>query len=335
MSSGEVALEQPVHRFAWARLRPVLIGTYLVAYVGWFFAVGMIIDRISVLISIAVFLVIGSVGRPASDWMRMLRDLALIVAMWIAYDESRGVADRLGFPIQVESVRNLDRWLFFGTDPTVWLQRNFLGPRGDVRWYDVGASMVYYSHFIVIPVVTVVLWFVSRQQWVRFMRRFATVLFVSCAMFVVVPTAPPWMAAGGENRLGLELDALPPLRRPTGNGWRHIGLDGFVNSWDHGRDWANEVAAMPSLHAAFALFVVAFFLPWITDRRIRIALFLYPAVMALSLTYFAEHYVVDALVAWLVVGGAFWVWHRVEARREQPAPIPEPPADRVEVGARV
>jgi hypothetical protein len=30
-----------------------------------------------------------------------------------------------------------------------------------------------------------------------------------------------------------------------------------------GLDWGNAVAAMPSLHAAFALFVPAFFLPWL------------------------------------------------------------------------
>ena len=133
-------------------------------------------------------------------------------------------------------------------------------------------------------------------------------------MFVLLPTAPPWMAAGGSNRAGLELTALPPLRRPTGNGWRRIGLDGFVEAWDTGRDWTNQVAAMPSLHSAFALFVVVFFWPQISNRHVRAATLLYPLTMAVALAYFAEHYFVDAIAGWLVVGGSFLLWNRIEAR---------------------
>ncbi len=172
-------------------------------------------------------------------------------------------------PIQVESVRNIDRFMFFGTDPTVWLQHRFYEGSDSVRWYDVAGSIVYFSHFIVPPVVIATLYIANRHQWGRYMRRFATVLFIACTMFVLLPTAPPWMAAGGRNNLGLELDALEPLSRPTGNGWRHIGLGSFVRAWDTGRDWANQVAAMPSLHAAFALFVVVFLFRWVTSWWLR------------------------------------------------------------------
>ncbi len=327
MSSSTIAVETPRRWLSWTTARVALIVAYVVGYVWWFFARGVIIDRISVLLSVALFLVIASVGRPPMHWLRMVGDLSLFVAMWIAYDESRGIADRVGFPIQVESVRNLDRWLFFGTDPVVWLQERFLRARGNVQWYDVVGSMVYYSHFIVPPVTIAVLWFVSRRQWVRYMRRFATLLFVACTMFIMLPTAPPWMAAGGKNRLGLELDALPPLRRPTGSGWNYIGLEGFVKAWDHGRDWANQVAALPSLHSAFALFVVVFFFPWIRDWRIRGLMLLYPLTMAVALAYFAEHYFVDAFAGWAIVGGSFWMWNRIEKRLDVRRRAPAPPDD--------
>lgn len=318
----------------WTQVRLSLVAAYVVGYIWWFFAYGIIIDRISVLLSVAIFLVIASLGRPPRFWLMMFGDLALFVLMWIAYDESRGIADRLGFPIQVESVRNLDRVLFLGADPVVWLQDNFYR-RGDVQWYDVVGSMIYYSHFIVPPVVIATLWFVNRHQWIRYMRRFATLLFVACAMFVVLPTAPPWMAGGGRNQLGLELDALPPVARSTGRGWRYIGLDGFVKAWDHGRDWANQVAALPSLHSAFALFVVVFFFPWVRDWRWRTLMLLYPVAMAVALAYFGEHYLIDAIAGWAIVGVSFLVWNRIERRLEarataeveQPTPehsAPEP-----------
>lgn len=311
----------------WTKIRWSLIGAYLAAYIWWFFNNGIIIDRVSVLWSFAIFLTVASVGKPWRDWLRTARDLGLFVAMWLIYDESRGIADTLGMPIQVESVRDIDRFLFFGADPVVELQAQFrrteiieqvvdgetvLRSVTNVRWYDIVGSFVYYSHFIIPPVVIGALWLINRHQWVRYMRRFATLLFVSCVMFILVPTAPPWMAAGGKNRVGLDLDALPPLARSTGAGWRDMGLGSFVEAWDTGRDWANQVAAMPSLHSAFALFVVVFFWPSIPNRGVRIALLAYPLTMALALAYFAEHYIIDAIVGWLIVGASFLIWNRIE-----------------------
>jgi PAP2 superfamily len=305
----------------WRRIRLGLIAAYGAGYVWWFDARGIIIDRISVLLSVVLFLTVATVGRPWKDWLRLARDAGLFVAMWILYDESRGIADRVGMPIQVESVRNIDRVIFLGTDPTVWLQRHFY-ESDTVRWYDVVGSVVYYSHFIVPPIVISVLYVANRKQWTRYMCRFATVLFIACTMFVLLPTAPPWMAAGGRNAVGLDLDALPALARPTGNGWRHIGLGAFVKAWDTGRDWANQVAAMPSLHSAFALFIVVFFFPWVRDWRLRCLMLLYPLTMALALMYFAEHYFADALAGWAVVGVSFLVWNRIERRRAQRSESP-------------
>tara|TARA_B110000037_G_scaffold218580_1_gene281863 strand:+ start:121 stop:381 length:261 start_codon:yes stop_codon:yes gene_type:complete len=41
---------------------------------------------------------------------------------------------------------------------------------------------------------------------------------------------------------------------------------------------------------------------------------LYPLTMAVALAYFAEHYFIDAIAGWLVVGGSFLLWNRIEAR---------------------
>jgi membrane-associated phospholipid phosphatase len=234
--------------------------------------------------------------------------------MWISYDESRGIADRLGFPLQVESVINMDKFLFFGGVPNVWLQERFYEP-GSVRWYDVAGSLVYFSHFIVPPAVMGILYLANRREWLRFVKRFATTMFIACTMFIVLPTAPPWMAAGGDR--AIILNELPPLRRPTARGWSHLGLKSFANAWDavKGRDWANKVAALPSLHAGYALFVVAFFLPWIRPRWLKVLVFAWPLLMTAALVYFGEHYVVDALAGWAVVGISFLVWNRIEQRQ--------------------
>jgi len=295
----------------WVRVRLVLLAAYGLAYTTWFLAFGVIIDRISVLLSVMVVLVLLHVGQPLQRWGRLALDALLFVAMWLAYDETRGLADGLGRPLQVESVRDIDRFLFTGVDPTVWLQRHFYSA-DEVRWYDVAASILYFSHFVVPVAVIVWLWVSDRREWVRFIRRFATVLFVGCVGFVLFPTAPPWMAAGGDRRI--RLDALPPLARPAARGWRHLGLEGFTHAWETGRDWVNRVAAMPSLHAALALLVVVFFFPWIHRRSVKVLLMGFPVAMGLALVYLAEHYVIDVLAGWVIVGVSFVVWHHIERR---------------------
>lgn len=301
--------------------RRVLLAGYAVGYVIWFWRYGLIIDRISVLISVAVLLVIAHVGRPWRSWRRLSIDLLLYAAMWIGYDETRGVADRIGMPLQVESVRNIDRALFFGTDPTVWLQAEFYS-RSEVRWYDVLASLVYYSHFVVPIAVIATLWIWKRDEWVRFMKRFATTLAVACSCFILLPTAPPWMAGGGDRKI--RLHALPSLRRPAGRGWTHLGFESFVHAWETGRDWANPVAAMPSLHAGYSLLITIFFWSKLRTQRVHgrslgglaYVLVVYPLTMGVALVYLAEHYVVDVLAGWALVIGVCWLWSWIEHRHE-------------------
>ncbi len=275
-ASRGVASFVPADR--WRLVRLALFVVYGLAYAISFVRNGIIIDRVSVVISVVILLVIGQVGRPWYRWRQLASALVLYIAMWLAYDETRGAADRLGMPLQVESVRNIDRALFLGADPTVWLQRRFLSS-DTVRWYDVAASVVYATHFVLPVAVLAVLWLADRHQWVRLMRRLATVLLIACLSFVLLPTAPPWMAAGGDRQI--RLDALAPVVRPTGRGWSHLGLESFEATWETGRDWANRIAAMPSL------------------------------------VYLAEHWVVDVVAGWAVVGAAFAVWATIEHRLRQ------------------
>jgi membrane-associated phospholipid phosphatase len=295
----------------WRRVRVAFVIAYLIGYVAWLVNVGLIVDRISVMLSVALLLVVAHVGRPPRAWRVVAVDFLFYATMWIVYDETRGAADRVGMPLQVDSVRDIDRFMFGGTDPTVWLQDQFYSA-DRVHWYDITASIVYYSHFIVPVTVIATLWIRRRNQWVRFMRRFATVLAIACVSFVLLPTAPPWMAGGGSR--AIPLDALPPLAQPVSRGWTALGLESFTHVWQTSRDWVNPIAAMPSLHAAFSLMVVVFFFPRVRRRGIRLALLAYPLAMGLALVYLGEHWVVDLLAGWAVVGASFALWNRIEHR---------------------
>ena len=300
----------PVDYLAWVRRTALTI--FCVYAVVWTRDHGILWDRLGIARAVAVFLVCAFVGRPARQWGILAIDLLLYCAMWYAYETTRGAADGkvfgIKFPLQVQSVRNIDRFLFFGNDPNVVLQNHFW--KASVHWYDKVASLTYFTHFIFVPIVMGALWATTHRQWARFMKRFATVLGVACVMFIVLPTVPPWMAANNYH-------LTPPLSRSAGRGFTAMGLHAAAVSWKNALDWGNAVAAMPSLHASFALIVPAFFLPWIKPRWLKAVVLLFPVLMLTSLVYLAEHWVIDGLVGWAIVGGSFLFWNRFEDRQRR------------------
>ena len=300
----------PTDYLAWVRRTALTI--FCVYAIVWTRDNGILWDRLGVARAVAVFLVCAFVGRPARQWGMLLVDVLLYCAMWYAYETTRGAADGkifgVKFPLQVQAPRNIDRFMFFGNDPNVVLQNHFW--RASVHWYDKVASLTYFTHFIFVPIVMGALWATTHRQWARFMKRFATVLCVACVLFIIFPTAPPWMASKNYH-------LIPPLSRSAGRGFTAMGLHAAAVSWKNALDWGNAVAAMPSLHASFALIVPAFFLPWIKPRWLKVVVLLFPVLMLTSLVYLAEHWVIDGLVGWAIVGGAFVFWNRFEDRQRR------------------
>jgi membrane-associated phospholipid phosphatase len=114
---------------------------------------------------------------------------------------------------------------------------------------------------------------------------------------------------------------LEPLQRSGSRGWSWLGLDTVGNVLISGQKQANPTAAFPSLHAAFALFVVVFFWQRITKPWVRYMSLLFPLSMAWCLVYFGEHYVTDIVAGWAYVGASFWFWNRWEAKRQVTEPL--------------
>jgi membrane-associated phospholipid phosphatase len=300
----------PNDPFFWVRMTAIAV--YAVLYIRRFKTDGLIIDRISVAISVGIFLLCAFAGKPWRRWAILVIDAVLYALMWYCYEVTRDAAATLGLPLQVQAPRNIDRALFFGYDPNVWMQQHFYHAN-DIRWYDNVASCMYYTHFIFPVIALAVVWAVSRVQWVRFMKRFASLLAAACVMFVLMPTVPPWMASSTDKRYHYRL--FPPLARHTGRGFSDLGFHGFVKDWGSALKWGNAVAAMPSLHASFALFVPAFFLPMIKPIWLKALVLVFPIMMLTSLVYFGEHWVIDGLVGWALVGASFMFWNWFEGRQ--------------------
>jgi membrane-associated phospholipid phosphatase len=307
-----VALGAVVPVDVWRIVRLTAMSGYVVLMVWWFRTQGMVWERLSVAVALFIFLVCAFIGKPLREWRTLVFDVGCYSVMWYGYETTRGAADGkifgIKFPLQVQAVRNIDRALFFGHDPNTVLQAHFWEP--SIRWYDKVASTTYMTHFWLTPMIMGALWATNHRQFRRFLKRFATVLGVACAMFIVLPTAPPWMVSQTYHLIG-------PITRNTSRGFSAMGFKAFTHGWKNSLDWGNAVAAMPSLHASFALIVPAFFLPWLKPKWLKALVLLFPLIMLTSLVYLGEHWVVDGLVGWAIVGGSFWFWNRFEDRQRR------------------
>jgi membrane-associated phospholipid phosphatase len=252
---------------------------------------------------------------PWRQHLVFLRDWLPIAVLLVVYNISRGYADRLFAPHVTELI-NADRAMFGGHVPTVWLQQHLYHP-GQVQWWEVAVSLVYVSHFLTVPTVAVILWLRSRPQWARYMRRWFALSVAGLITYFLYPAAPPWWAA--------ERGYLEWVDRISTAGWNAIGLHGAGNTLNALQvEAANPVAAMPSLHTAYAMMAVAFFLPMVR-RRWWPLLLAYPLAMTFTLVYSGEHYVIDVLVGWLYVAATFLgvglaerLWRRSAVKTREP-----------------
>ena len=73
----------------------------------------------------------------------------------------------------IHADRDMFGWLTGGEVPTMWLQHHLYDPH-HMRWYDVLASLIYFSHFVVALIVAAVLWLRNRHRWASFVRRWFT-----------------------------------------------------------------------------------------------------------------------------------------------------------------
>jgi hypothetical protein len=137
--------------------------------------------------------------------------------------------------------------------------------------------------------------------------------------YILLPAAPPWYAAWNGT-----IDET--VERNIGSGWAVIGLR-FASTWFNDvRADANAVAALPSLHAGFALLVTVGLWPVVRHWLPRILLVAFPLAMGVTLVYSGEHYVVDVLLGFAYVGLIVLGLRLWDRWRQQPTALPEPAA---------
>ena len=285
-----------------ARALYVTQAAYLAVLLGFFVVKGVGVTPDIIFL----FLAFGFALKGAR-WT-FVRDFGPFVLLLLSYDALRGFADDLGGRVHVTYPIAWDRALF-GEVPTVTLQRWLFDPDNG-HWYDYAAALMHVMHFVVPLLFAAVLWQHYRQHYWRFVVSLVVMSYAGFVTYILLPTAPPWYAGLTGDLPGVQLvhEALPAL----GAIYRFLS--------------PNEVAAMPSLHAAYAWLFLMFGVRIWGWKAAPFAL--YVAAMYFSIVYLGHHYVVDILggIAYAVVAYVLCatdlVAERVSAlwRRLRPAP---------------
>ncbi|HET8672672.1 MAG TPA: phosphatase PAP2 family protein [Thermoleophilaceae bacterium] len=311
----------------WIRARALTLGA-LAVFAG--LTVAMLATQGLVLSHDWLFgwVVLGLLALSLSDLRRWARGVVIdwlpFAGFLIAYDIARGVADNVGIAPHISTGLDFDRFLFGSPLPTNWLQTHLFDATR-ARWYDYGTFFVYLSHFFVTLVIAAALWRWAYPQFKRFRAMVLALAGVGFLTYILFPAAPPWMAATDGR--------LPYISRTIGYMWVHVGFLPARSLFENGSGYVNDVAAVPSLHAAYTFLVLLFF--WRRARWwLRALLVAYPLAMAFTLVYGGEHYVFDVVLGWAYAVGVFAAvnaFERVMAKRrarvEEPVarlPLPEP-----------
>jgi hypothetical protein len=289
----------------WVRWGAPLL--YLVALSAYMWREGVPVGRERLLVWIVLGLLALSTANLGGWFRGVVVDwfpLALVLAV---YDLLRGRADGLLFSAWYRPQLEVDEFLFGGTVPTVWLQERLWEGAAEVRWYDYASWVVYVSYFLATYVLAGALWLFARPRFRPYVACVALLAGMAFVTFALFPAAPPWLAS----REGV-LEDTTRLIGPISGEIPFLALS-FEGLFERGSEYANPVAAVPSLHAAYTLLFSIFLWPF--ARWSRPLLALYPPAMAFALVYTAEHYVSDILLGWAYTAAAVWAVTAVAARR--------------------
>jgi membrane-associated phospholipid phosphatase len=323
----------------WRYVRRAAVTAYLAGLVLFVGLWGIPTDRLGIYGAILLFLTVVVLGRGWRAWWQMMVDWLPFEAVLLAYDYSRGFAspysaaqekakifpiadvrNDIGIPLHVSFPIRADQWLGqhlgLGSEmPTTWVQEH-VHPTASIPWYGVGVSLVYCSHFLVMPIVAIVLWLGNRARFRVWMNMVIVLAVAGVTTYFLYPMAPPWLADNGG------VFPVPLVGRYTSEGFDLVGLHMVGGLVSQGQYLVNPVAAMPSLHTAYATLAAGFF--WFGARWWqKVLLACYPVVMGFALLYGGEHYLVDeiagAAYALAVVAGWRYLRHR---RRRTPSVEP-------------
>jgi hypothetical protein len=222
-----------------------------------------------------------------------LRDAGMYaLQMWmftlgheLPYDDPEAARRRLRvrYPIRA------DRVLGGGQLPNVRLQRALAG-LGRRNAVDRILSWVHWAWFLEPHGALTYILVRDHEHFARSARQMSAVFDLGCAIYMAVPTAPPWWASEqGETDAEVRRIMAEVGEKEWGRAWPVLYDTLGGNPW----------AAMPSLH--FATSLMAALLLAEMGPKAGAAGWAYVGTLGFALVYLGEHYLIDLLAGAAIV----------------------------------
>ncbi len=223
-------------------------------------------------------------------WQRLagvragVREAVLIAALYVGYTSSRLLASndeeqavhRAKVLLKIEHAVDLD-WEH-GVNQ-FFLHHDVIGLLG-CYWYST-------AHYIVTLVVLIWLYSRGRSTYLPARRALVIATVLALCLYLMLPTAPPRFMSGYVDILSIHAN----------QGW--WGSDA---SAPRGMgDLTNALAAFPSLHAGWSLWVALVLHKSGKYRVVRILGWAHALITAAVVVGTANHWVLDVLVGWMVI----------------------------------
>ena len=240
----------------------------------------------SIAIVVSVVTVLPAV-RPA------LAAIGAFGGVWVAFNLVRAVADDAGFALASQDAAAGWERALFGELPSAWLQDRLFDAE-QTQPVDIVLSVVHLSFFIVPFAVAVILWWRQQSLFRRYTLATAITFALGVLGFLFVPTAPPWLAEPRDvTRITDHLLG--------GSGASLARGDGQTGFWFE----PNQLAALPSIHVAATVLILL--VAARVARPAAVAAGAYALLMTFAVVYLGEHYVIDAVLGWVVALCGWWL----------------------------
>jgi membrane-associated phospholipid phosphatase len=288
-----VTVDHPHHHLGRRNDRLLLIGILAYAILLSFLMIarGIAVTPDVVVVGLGLAAILLGRGRL------FLRDWIPFIALFFAYELMRGYADKFGLPIHVNDVIALERAISapLGQLPTTWIQSLH---HGDVWSQQNGALdpiatlsiIFYFLHFPLPLVVGFLLWVRQRSVYYDFVAALIVLSMAAFVTYLLLPVAPPWWAQAHGNVSG-----ILHLRDTGFQGLESLfGFGNYFFSYQNVYGISsNDVAAFPSLHAAYPF--LAFLFARRAFGKAGFLMLAYTACIWFAIIYLGEHWLVDII----------------------------------------
>ena len=252
-------------------------------------------------ISVTPDLVVVSFGLAALVLGRgklFLRDWIPFVALFFAYELMRGYADKFGLPIHVSDVIAIERVIGLGNLPTTLLQSLHHGPASSPDILATISIVFYFLHFPLPLAIGFLLWIHQRRLYYDFVAALIVLSMAAFVTYLLLPVAPPWWAA--QNGYVAGVLHLSQTGFDGLAGFFGFHPDQYFYSYSVYSISPNEVAAFPSLHAAYPF--LAFLFARRAFGKVGWLMLAYTVCVWFAIVYLGEHWVVD------IIGGVAYAF---------------------------